>query len=215
MKDKKNRVNDEIRVPQIRAIFPDGEQRVMNTADALREARKLSLDLVEIQPNAQPPLCKIADFGKYIYEADKRDKEQKKKQKVSALKEIRFHPNTDKHDFDFKATHAEEFLRKGDKVRVTVVFLGRAIVYKEKGYELVNRLTERLTIVGKPEAPAKLEGKNLYIFYVPDKVKVDALEKKEAQQKAEEAKALQAETEERKRKMQEADERRATEQTTS
>jgi translation initiation factor IF-3 len=204
MKDKKNRTNDEVRAPQVRVIFPEGDQQVMSSQDALREARKLGLDLIEIQPNAQPPVCKIADFGKFVYETEKREKEAKKKTKTSVTKEIRLHPNTDTHDFDFKANHAEEFLRKGDKVRATVVFLGRAIVYKEQGYQILTRLTERLSVVGKPEAPAKLEGKQLYIFYVPDKAKVDALEKKEAQERSAEERALQLEKEERQRKMKEA-----------
>jgi translation initiation factor IF-3 len=207
-RNKAHRTNDEIRIPEVRVIFPEGDQQVMKTGDALREARKLGLDLIEIQPNAQPPVCKIADYGKFLYEIEKKEKEAKKKTKTSALKEVRFHPNTDKHDFDFKANHAEEFLRKGDKVRATVVFLGRAIVYKEQGYALIDRLTERLSVVGKPESPAKLEGKNLYIFYVPDKVKIDALERKEAQQKAEEEKAAAAEKAERQKKMQEAKDQR-------
>jgi translation initiation factor IF-3 len=205
---KAHRTNEEIRIPEIRVIFPEGDQQVMRAQDALREARKLGLDLIEIQPNAQPPVCKIADYGKFLYEIEKKEKEAKKKTKTSSLKEIRFHPNTDKHDFDFKANHAEEFLRKGDKVRATVVFLGRAIVYKEKGYELLKRLAERLSAVGKEEAPPKLEGKNLYVFYVPDKVKIEALEKKEAQERVAQERALKAEAEERKRRQQEAEEKR-------
>ncbi|WP_448522314.1 translation initiation factor IF-3 [Schleiferia thermophila] len=207
-RNKAHRTNDEIRIPEVRVIFPEGDQQVMKTGDALREARKLGLDLIEIQPNAQPPVCKIADYGKFLYEIEKKEKEAKKKTKTSALKEVRFHPNTDKHDFDFKANHAEEFLRKGDKVRATVVFLGRAIVYKEKGYELLKRLTERLSTVGKEESPPKLEGKNLYVFYVPDKAKIEALERKEAQERAQEEAALKAEAEARKKKQQEASEKR-------
>ncbi|MCS6989780.1 MAG: translation initiation factor IF-3 [Chloroherpetonaceae bacterium] len=198
-----HRINEDIRIPEVRVLFPEGDQRVMKTGDALREARKLGLDLIEIQPNAQPPVCRIADYGKFLYELEKKEKEAKKKTKTSALKEIRFHPNTDKHDFDFKANHAEEFLRKGDKVRATVVFLGRSIVYKERGYELLQRLTQRLSNVGREEAPPKLEGKNLYVFYVPDKAKIEALEKKEAQERAAAEAALKAEAEERKKKQQE------------
>ncbi|MDX2128057.1 MAG: translation initiation factor IF-3 [Chloroherpetonaceae bacterium] len=211
MKERRHRINAEIRVPQLRVLFPDGASQVMSSIDALREAQKLNLDLIEIQPQASPPVCKIADYGKFAYESEKRDKEQKKKQKVSALKEVRFHPNTDKHDFDFKANHAEEFLRKGDKVRATVVYLGRQIVYSEQGYALIERLTERLSSVGKPEAPAKLEGKNLFIFYVPDKPKIEALERKEQQDRFDEERMLKAEREERQRKMKEAEEKRASE----
>ncbi len=206
-RNKAYRTNEEIRVPEVRVIFPEGDQRVMKTSQALEEAKKLELDLIEIQPNAQPPVCRIADYGKFLYEIEKKEKEARKKTKTSALKEIRFHPNTDKHDFDFKANHAEEFLRKGDKVRATVVFLGREIVYKERGYELLKRLTERLSIVGKEEAPPKLEGKNLYVYYVPDRAKIEALERKEAQARTQEAATL--EMEERKRKQQEANEKRS------
>lgn len=202
--DKKGiRVNRDIRVPEVRVLFADGRQDIMSTQDALRLAQQQQLDLIEIQPNAQPPVCKIADYGKYIYEADKKDKEQKKNQHVSALKEVRFHPNTDKHDFDFKAQHALEFLMKGDKVRATVVFLGRAIVYKDQGYSLIERLTERLAIVGKPEAPAKLEGKNLYIYYVPDRVKIDAVKKQQALDLARAERAQVAEKAERAKRMME------------
>ncbi|NTW50349.1 MAG: translation initiation factor IF-3, partial [Chlorobiales bacterium] len=190
---KRHRVNELITNPEIRVLFQDGSQQVMRTIDAIKEARAMAVDLVEIQPNADPPVCRLVDYGKFLYEIDKKGKEQKKKQKTSALKEVRFHPNTDKHDFDFKATHAEEFLRKGDKVRATVVFLGRSIIYTEQGYELLNRLTERITSVGKPEGPAKLEGKNLYIFYVPEKTKIDALERKEKKEREEEVRAIEKE----------------------
>ncbi|MBC8043846.1 MAG: translation initiation factor IF-3 [Rhizobacter sp.] len=209
--DKNIRVNRDIRAPQVRVLFPDGEQKVMDTQDALRSAQQQGLDLLEIQPNANPPVCKITDYGKYIYEIGKKDKEQKKNQHVSALKEVRFHPNTDKHDFDFKAMHAQEFLMKGDKVRATIVFLGRAIVYKDQGFALIERLTERLTSVGKPEGPAKLEGKNLYIYYVPDRVKIDAMKKTELQDKAREEAAAAADKAERARKMQEKEKQKAEE----
>ncbi len=204
-----HRINEDIRIPEVRVLFPEGDQRVMKTAEALREARQLGLDLIEIQPNAQPPVCKIADYGKFLYEIEKKEKEAKKKTKTSELKEVRFHPNTDKHDFDFKAKHAEEFLRKGDKVRATVVFLGRAIVYKEQGYQLIDRLTERLSTVGRPEGPPKLEGKNLYIFYVPDKAKIEALERKLQKEREEEQRRLEAEKAERQRKLQEAQQKRS------
>jgi len=204
-----HRINEDIRIPEVRVLFPEGDQRVMKTVEALREARQLGLDLIEIQPNAQPPVCKIADYGKFLYEIEKKEKEAKKKTKTSELKEVRFHPNTDKHDFDFKAKHAEEFLRKGDKVRATVVFLGRAIVYKEQGYQLIDRLTERLSTVGRPEGPPKLEGKNLYIFYVPDKAKIEALERKLQKEREEEQRRLEAEKAERQHKMQEAQQKRS------
>ncbi|RFM24231.1 MAG: translation initiation factor IF-3 [Candidatus Thermochlorobacter aerophilum] len=209
MRERQHRINEDIRIPEVRVLFPEGEQRIMKTAEALREARQLGLDLIEIQPNAQPPVCKIADYGKFLYEIEKKEKEARKKTKTSELKEVRFHPNTDKHDFDFKAKHAEEFLRKGDKVRATVVFLGRAIVYKEQGYQLIDRLTERLSTVGRPEGPPKLEGKNLYIYYVPDRAKIEALERKLQKEREEEQRRLEAEEAERQRKLQEAQQKRS------
>jgi len=209
MRERQHRINEDIRIPEVRVLFPEGEQRIMKTAEALREARQLGLDLIEIQPNAQPPVCKIANYGKFLYEIEKKEKEARKKTKTSELKEVRFHPNTDKHDFDFKAKHAEEFLRKGDKVRATVVFLGRAIVYKEQGYQLIDRLTERLSTVGRPEGPPKLEGKNLYIYYVPDRAKIEALERKLQKEREEEQRRLEAEEAERQRKLQEAQQKRS------
>jgi translation initiation factor IF-3 len=209
MRERQHRINEDIRIPEVRVLFPEGEQRIMKTAEALREARQLGLDLIEIQPNAQPPVCKIANYGKFLYEIEKKEKEARKKTKTSELKEVRFHPNTDKHDFDFKAKHAEEFLRKGDKVRATVVFLGRAIVYKEQGYQLIDRLTERLSTVGRPEGPPKLEGKNLYIYYVPDRAKIEALERKLQKEREEEQRRLEAEKAERQRKLQEAQQKRS------
>jgi len=205
---KKYRINRSIQVPEVRVISPNGSQEVTNIDQALNLAQSFNLDLVEIQPNAKPPVCKIIDYGKFLYEQDKRDKENKKKQKASSVKEVRFHPNTDTHDFDFKAAHAEEFLKKGDKVRATVVFLGRSIIYTDQGYALLDRLTERLSHIAKPENKAKLEGKNLYIFYAPDNAKVAAIRRKEKQQRDAEEKALEEERKQRASKLKEAQERR-------
>lgn len=205
---KKYRINRSIQVPEVRVISPNGSQQVTNIDQALNLAQSFNLDLVEIQPNANPPVCKIIDYGKFLYEQDKRDKENKKKQKASSVKEVRFHPNTDTHDFDFKAAHAEEFLKKGDKVRATVVFLGRSIIYTDQGYALLDRLTERLSHLAKPENKAKLEGKNLYIFYAPDNAKVAAIRRKEKQQRESEERALEEERKQRASKLKEAQERR-------
>ncbi len=205
---KKYRVNRSIQVPEVRVISPNGSQQVTNLDQALKLAESFDLDLVEIQPNANPPVCKIIDYGKFLYEQDKREKENKKKQKGSSVKEVRFHPNTDKHDFDFKAAHAEEFLKKGDKVRATVVFLGRSIIYTDQGYALLERLTDRLSHIAKPESTPKLEGKNLFVFYAPDNAKVAALKRKEKQQREAEERALEEEKRERAEKMKEAQERR-------
>jgi translation initiation factor IF-3 len=127
--------------------------------------------LVEIAPQAQPPVCKIIDFGKFKYEQQKREKIQKKNQVVSTLKEIRLHPNTDVHDFDFKVKHAINFLEEGNKVKVVVMFKGREMAYTEKGEELLNKFIERLEDIAKVEAPPKLEGRNMGMILVPQKIK--------------------------------------------
>jgi len=127
------------------------------------------LDLVEIAPKADPPVCKIIDFGKFKYEQQKRDKTQKKNQQVSVLKEIRFHPNTDVHDFDFKTKHAINFLEQGDKVKAVVVFKGRELAYTQKGEELLNRFIEKIEDVAKIESPIKMEGRNMNLIVVPQK----------------------------------------------
>ncbi len=171
------RVNEQIRVPQVRMIFPDGTQEVMQTIDAKRIAEERNQDLIEVQPNADPPVCKFDNLGRLLYKMDKRDKDLKKKQKTTTLKELRFHPNTDKHDFDFKSAHLEEFLRKGNRVRATIVFLGRSIIYKDKGLELAERLTERLSVVSTRDGDPKFEGKKLFVYFEPDKKKIDAYDR--------------------------------------
>lgn len=171
------RVNEQIRVPEVRVIFQDGAQQVMQTADARRMAADRNLDLIEVQPNANPPVCKFDNLGKLLYKMDKRDKDLKKKQKATTLKEVRFHPNTDKHDFDFKTAHLEEFLRKGNRCRATIVFLGRSIIYKDKGLELADRLTERLSVVSNRDGEPKFEGKKLFVYFEPDKKKIETYER--------------------------------------
>jgi translation initiation factor IF-3 len=129
------------------------------------------LDLVEIAPQAKPPVCKIIDFGKFKYEQQKREKLQRKNQQVTTLKEIRLHPNTDVHDFDFKAKHALNFLEEGNKVKVVVMFKGREMAYTEQGEELLNRFIERTEDIAKLEAPVKMEGRNMHVILVPVKQK--------------------------------------------
>jgi translation initiation factor IF-3 len=178
------RINDSIRVPEVRVVFPDGSMQVMRTLDAKRLAEERDLDLIEVQPNAQPPVCKLENYGKLIYKMAQKDKDLKKKQKTTTLKELRFHPNTDKHDFDFKTAHLEEFLRKGNRVRATIVFLGRSIIYKDKGLDLANRLTERLSTVGTRDGDPKFEGKKLFVYFEPDKKKIEQFEKRRAKEAA-------------------------------
>lgn len=134
-------------------------------------ARERDADLVEIVPNATPPVCKIINFGKFKYELAKKDKIQKKHQHVSLLKELRFHPNTDVHDFDFKARHAMKFLADGHKVKATVVFKGREITYKEKGENLLARLTERLSEVAKVDQAPHMEGRSMIAIFAPERKK--------------------------------------------
>jgi translation initiation factor IF-3 len=125
--------------------------------------------LVEIAPQAQPPVCKIIDHGKFKYERQKREKIQRKNQQTSTLKEIRLHPNTDVHDFEFKARHAIDFLEEGNKVKVVVIFKGREMAYTEQGEDLLNRFIEKTEDIAKVESAIKMEGKNMNLILVPDK----------------------------------------------
>jgi translation initiation factor IF-3 len=150
----------------------DGTQLgIFGLKDALRLAQDRGQDLVEIAPQAQPPVCKIINFGKFRYELQKKEKVQRKHQQVTVLKEIRLHPNTDTHDFDFKVRHAINFLEEGNKVKVAVFFKGREMAYVEQGEELMNRFIERTAEVSKVEAPMKMEGRNLLVILSPQKIK--------------------------------------------
>ncbi len=141
----------------------------MSPSEAIHLARQRSLDLIEIVPNAEPPVCKIMDLGKFKYEQTKKDKLQRKHQHVTQLKELRFHPNTDVHDFEFKTRHARKFLDEGHKVKATVVFKGREITYKEHGEDLLRRLSEVLADIAKIDQEAKLEGRSMAMIFAPDK----------------------------------------------
>ena len=165
-----------IRVPEIRVVGPDGEALgVMTTQDALDRAMEMALDLVEIAPGAEPPVCRIMDYGKFKYEKSKKEKDAKKKQHVMHLKEIKMHPKTDKHDFDFKMQHARDFILAGDRVKITVVFRGREIAYKEFGEVLLNRVDDLISDIGMCELRNKLEGRNMLSTYVPDRVKIEKI----------------------------------------
>jgi len=164
---QEHRTNHMIRVPQVRLVGDNVEVGVYSTQDAQRMANEQGLDLVEISPNAEPPVCKIIDYNKFLYEKKKKEKEMKAKSKVSEVKEIRFTPNTDDHDFDFKSKHAENFLKEGNKVKAYVQFKGRAIMFKERGELLLLRFAERLAEIGQPEALPKLEGKRMLMVLTP------------------------------------------------
>lgn len=137
----------------------------------MRKAQDRGQDLVEIAPQAKPPVCKIINYGKFRYELQKKDKIQRKHQQVTILKEIRLHPNTDTHDFDFKVRHAINFLEEGNKVKVAIIFKGREMAYIEKGEELMTQFIERTAEVSKVEAPMKMEGRNLLVILAPQKSK--------------------------------------------
>jgi translation initiation factor IF-3 len=144
---------------------------VYTVRDAIKLSEERGFDLVEIAPQAVPPVCKIIDFGKFKYEQQKREKIQKKNQTVSILKEIRLHPNTDVHDFEFKVKHAINFLEDGNKVKVSVLFKGREMAYTDQGEELLKRFIEKLEDVSKVESPIKLEGRNMATILVPQSKK--------------------------------------------
>jgi translation initiation factor IF-3 len=164
-------INEEIRDKEIRVQDSEGEVLgIMPTKEALAMAEQKQLDLVMIAPQAVPPVCRIMDFGKFIYEGQKKDKETKKKQKVVVIKEIRISPTIEEHDLNVKAKNAEKFLKDGDKVKVTVRFRGREADYAHFGNQLLARFAERLTEVSTVEKSAKLEGKNMFMFLAPKKV---------------------------------------------
>lgn len=153
-------------------IGADGEQiGIVSIKEALKKAEEAGLDLVEIAPQATPPVCKIIDFGKFAYEIQKKEKIQKKNQVVSVLKEIRLHPNTDTHDFDFKARHAVNFIEQGDKVKVSVIFKGRELAFTELGENLLKKFIERLSDVAKVEQEPKFEGRSMHTILAPLKGK--------------------------------------------
>ena len=170
-KEAEHRINNFIRVPQVRLVGENVEVGVYNTQDALRMAQDQQLDLVEISPTADPPVCKIIDYNKFLYDKKKKEKEMKAKSKTAEVKEIRFTPNTDDHDFDFKAKHAENFLKDGNKVKAYVQFKGRAIMFKERGELLLLKFAERLGEVGVLEGMPKMEGKRMLAIFAPKPVK--------------------------------------------
>jgi translation initiation factor IF-3 len=156
-----------IRVPQVRLVGDNVEVGVYSIQEAFRMAQDQQLDLVEISPQADPPVCKIIDYNKFLYEKKKKEKEMKANSKVSEVKEIRFTPNTDDHDFDFKAKHAENFLKDGNKVKAYVQFKGRAIQFKERGELLILKFAERLAEFGVLESLPKMEGKRMLAIWAP------------------------------------------------
>ncbi|QOR75620.1 MAG: translation initiation factor IF-3 [Thermoflavifilum sp.] len=165
------RINHMIRAREVRVVGDNVETGIYPLDEALRMAEEQGLDLVEISPNANPPVCKIIDYNKFLYERRKKEKEIKAKSAKSEVKELRFTPNTDDHDFEFKLRHAEKFLKEGNKVKAYVQFKGRAIMFKERGELILLKLAERLAEVGTLEGMPKLEGRRMHAVIAPKSTK--------------------------------------------
>ncbi len=165
--EPEHRINERIRVPEVRLVGDNVTIGVYPTDDARKIARDQELDLVEISPNAAPPVCKVIDYKKFLYEKKRKEKDMKANAKQSEVKEIRFTPGTDDHDFNFKAKHAEGFLKDGNKVKAYVQFKGRAIMFKERGELVLLKFAERLAEFGQPESLPKLEGKRMQLMLTP------------------------------------------------
>ena len=196
--DKKNfyRVNEQIRVKEVRIVSDNGST-VVPTRQALDMARSQGVDLVEISPNAQPPVCRLIDYSKFLYQQKKRAKELKAKQVKQEVKEIRFGPQTDDHDYNFKLKHAKEFLEEGNKVRAFVFFRGRSILFKEQGEVLLLRFANDLEEYGKVEQMPALEGKTMFLYLSPKKAGVakKSQQKMDRERREAEAKALTGQVE--------------------
>jgi translation initiation factor IF-3 len=164
---QEHRTNHMIRVPEVRLVGENIEPGIYSFADAQKMAQDQQLDLVEISPGATPPVCKIIDYNKFLYDEKKKKKEMKAKSKTSEVKEVRFTPNTDDHDFEFKCKHAEKFLQEGNKVKAHVQFKGRAIMFKERGELLLLKFADRLKDVGALEGLPKMEGKRMLVMFAP------------------------------------------------
>ncbi|MEO6655728.1 MAG: translation initiation factor IF-3, partial [Pyrinomonadaceae bacterium] len=176
-----HRTNERIRVPSVRVVTEDGETLgVMDTRDAIQEARTRGIDLVEIAPNAKPPVCKLIDYGKFLYEQKKKAHEAKKKQVTVEVKEIKFRPGTDDHDFDYRMERARLWLAGGDKVRATIAFRGREMTHRELGSKILKKLTLDLADLADVEVYPKMEGYQMFTIFLPKKSKV-AVEKKAAE----------------------------------
>ena len=165
--EPEHRINDRIRVPNVRLVGDNVTVGVYPTDQARRMAFDQGLDLVEISPTADPPVCKIIDYNKFLYEKKRKEKEMKAKSKASEVKEVRFTPNTDDHDFDFKVKHALKFLEEGNKVKAYVQFKGRAIMFKERGELILLKFAERLAEHGVLEGMPKMEGKRMLTMFAP------------------------------------------------
>jgi translation initiation factor IF-3 len=175
---RKTRINDEIIAKEVRVIDDEGEQLgIMLPRTALAIAEEKELDLVEIAPQASPPVCRIMDYGKYRYEQQKKEKLLKKRQQIVSIKEVRYHPTTDTHDFDFKLRHARQFLLEGNKVKASVVFRGRQMAHQELGFELLKKLKAQLEDIAIVEKEPNMEGRSMIAIFAPDKRKLEDIRK--------------------------------------
>ena len=167
-KPKGPRTNERIRAPQVQVISNDGKNLgTLSTQEAINIAKQKGLDLIEISPNANPPVCKIIDIGKYKYDLQKKANKAKKKQKIINLKEIKLRPVTEIHDYNFKIKNAQKFLSKGDKVKFTVIFKGREMQHTNLGHELMQRIINDTNTLGKVEVQPKFEGKQIIMIVQP------------------------------------------------
>jgi len=162
-------LNEGIKVKEILAVFPDGQTKTLPTFTAIQQAKALNLDLIMVSPNAQPPVCKIMDHGHFLYEQKKRQKAAKRNQHIQLLKELKFRPGTEEHDYDFKRKHAIEFLTAGHKVKATVMFKGREIAHTDLGKKLLTRLVSDLSTYGSVEGEPRFEGKSAHVLINPVK----------------------------------------------
>lgn len=189
------KVNEEIRVPRVRVISGSGEALgILPILEARERAVAEGLDLVEVAPTADPPVCRIMDYGKFKYEKSKKQKEARKKQHVSHLKEIKMHPKIEEHDYHFKMDHARKFLLRGDRVKATIVFRGREIAHLDFGRKLLERLEGDLTDLCSVEFTGKMEGRNMISMYVPDKAKIKEVSRKLDQERRRLEQELKKET---------------------
>ncbi|MGZ3536531.1 MAG: translation initiation factor IF-3 [Thermodesulfobacteriota bacterium] len=162
------RINREIRAKEVRAIDPEGKQLgILPVYEALRLATNYELDLVEVSPKSEPPVCRIMDYGKFKYQQSKKAHDAKKKQAVVHLKEVKMRPKTEEHDFQFKLRHIERFLKEGNKTKITIVFRGRELAHPDLGRNMLNRVTEESKEWGKVEQPPKFEGRNFIMVLAP------------------------------------------------
>ena len=170
MAEKKYRINNQIKVPQVRLISPDGKMiGIKPTYEALNTARSMGLDLVEISPNANPPVCKIMDYHKFLYEEEKKERENRKKQRENIIKEIRINPRIAQHDLDTKIRHMEDFLKHNNRVRVVVMFQGREIQHKEIGEAIISQVKERLSPISEQEGSINDTGNKMIMILKPKK----------------------------------------------